>query len=143
MPIKYRAEKSSFPNMGFSGGTLLALMPVFGIFYVLLVLPFLPNDGQRPENILFWPVLAVLTLAVVFSNWARIDYRFFRSLPIASLIAYLVFAAASVTWAYSPDFAFNRVVVQILAFIVLAVPYALPMPRKYTIPGVHLCYAIA
>jgi exopolysaccharide production protein ExoQ len=140
----YRAEKSNFPGMGFSGATLLAIVPVFAIFYVLLVLPFFPDDGKgRLENILFWPVMAVLTLTLVFQNWARVDYRFFRSLPIMSLIAYLVFAAASVTWAYSPDFAFSRIVVQVLTFVVVVVPYALPIRAKYTLPGVYLCYAIA
>jgi uncharacterized membrane protein len=119
-----RAEKPNFPSKGFPGATLLAIMPVFAIFYILLVLPFFPDDGKgRVENILSWPVMAVLTLTLVFQNWARIDYRFFRSLPIASLIAYLVFAAASVTWAYSPDFAFSRLVVQVLALIVVVVPY--------------------
>jgi O-antigen ligase len=140
----YHAEKSNSPNMGFSGGTLLAIIPVFAIFYVLLVLPFLPDDGRgRVENILFWPIVALLTMTLVFQNWGRIDYRFFRSLPVMSLIAYFVFAAASVTWAYSPDFAFSRLVVQVLAFIVVVVPYALPIRANYTIPGVHLCYAIA
>jgi hypothetical protein len=98
---------------------------------------------SRRENILFWPVVAALTLTLVFRNWARIDRRFFHSLPIMSPIAYLVFAAASVTWAYAPDFAFSRLLVQVLAVIVVAVPYALPIATKYTIPGVHLCFAIA
>jgi exopolysaccharide production protein ExoQ len=139
----YRAEKSNVP-IGFSGATLLAIMPVFAIFYVLLVLPFLPDDGKgRVENILFWPVVAVLTLTLVFPNWARIDRRFFRSIPVVSLITYLVFAAASVTWAYSPDYAFSRLVVQVLVSIVLVMPYALPISTKYTITGVHLCYAVA
>jgi exopolysaccharide production protein ExoQ len=142
--FSYRAEKSNFPSMGFSGATFLAVIPVSAILYVLLVLPFLPDDGKgRVENILFWPVAAALTLTLVFQNRTRIDYRFFLSLPILSLIAYLVFAAASVTWAYSPDFAFSRLVVQVLALIVVVVPYALPIRAKYTIPGVHLCYAIA
>src|SRR5215471_5741803 len=103
------AQKSNNPSTGFSGATLLAIIPVFAIFYILLVLPFIPGEGnERVENILFWPLAAVLTLTLIFQNWARIDYRFFRSLPIVSLIAYLVFAAASLTWAYSPDFAFSR-----------------------------------
>src|SRR6516165_10083915 len=91
----------------------------------------------------FGPVAAVLTLTLVFQNWSRIDHRFLRSLPIASLIAYLVFAAASVTWAYSPDLAFSRIVVQVLACIVVVVPHALPIRTKYILPGVHLCYAVA
>jgi exopolysaccharide production protein ExoQ len=141
-----RAEKPNLPNTDFFGATLLAFIPALAIFYLLLVLPFLPAADEaegRVENILFWPVAAVLTLTLVFSNWARIDQRFFRSLPIISLIAYFVFAAASVTWAYSPNFAFSRLVVQVLVFIVVVVPYALPIRTKYTIPSVHLCYTIA
>src|SRR5262245_53939006 len=139
-----RAQKSNLSTMGYSGATLLAIIPVFAIFYTLLILPFIPiGEDGRAENILFWPVVAALTLALVFQNWTRIDLRFFLSLPIMALIAYLVFAAASVTWAYSPDFAFSRLVVQVLALIVVIVPYALPIRTKYTIPGVHLCYTIA
>ena len=139
-----RAEKSHLPGEGFSGAALLAMMPAFAIFYILLVLPFLPDDGKgRVENILFWPIVAVLVLTLIFQNRAQVDYRFFRSLPIMSLIAYLVFAAASVTWAFSPDFAFSRLIVQVLALIVVVLPHALPARAKYAIPGVYLCYVIA
>jgi exopolysaccharide production protein ExoQ len=139
-----RAQKTNFPGRGFSGVTLLEILPVFATFYILLILPFIPGEGkERVENILFWPLAAVLTLTLVLQNWARIDYRFLRSLPILSLIAYFVFAAASVTWAYSPDFAFSRLVAEVLAAIVIVVPYALPTRTKYTIPAIHLCYAIA
>jgi exopolysaccharide production protein ExoQ len=139
-----RTDKSNFPSAGFSSATLLAIIPVFVIFYILLVLPFIPGEGkERVENILFWPVAAVLTLTLVFQNWARIDSRFFRSLPIMSLIAYFVFAAASVTWAYSPDYAFSRLLVLVLALIVVVTPYALPISTKYTVPSIHLCYTIA
>ena len=138
-----RAQKSNFPSTGFSGATLLAIMPVFVFFWLLLVLPFIAGGKERVENILFWPAAAGLTLALVFRNWARIDYKFFHSLPVRSLIAYLVFAAGNVTWAYSPDFAFSRLVVQVLVVIVVAVPYALPISTKYTIPSIHLCFGIA
>jgi exopolysaccharide production protein ExoQ len=139
-----RAGKSDLPNQGSPSATLLAMMPAFAIFYVLLILPFFPDDGKgRIENILFWPILAVLVLTLVFQNRAQIDYRFFRSVPIASLIAYLVFAAASVTWAFSPDYAFSRLVVQVLALIVVVVPYTLPARGKYAIQGVYLCYVLA
>jgi exopolysaccharide production protein ExoQ len=143
--IVNRAQKSNVPAMGFSGATLLANAPAFAIFYVLLVLPFIPGgEGKsRWENILIWPVAALFILMLVFQNWARIDHKFFRSLPILSLIAYLVFAAASVTWAYSPDLAFSRLVVQVLVVIIVAAPYALPITTKYSIPGVHLCCAVA
>ncbi|SHN60636.1 O-Antigen ligase [Bradyrhizobium erythrophlei] len=119
-------------------------MPVFAIFYVIVVLPLLPDDGKgRLENVLFWPVMATLVSILVFWNRTRIDYMFFRSLPMKSLIAYLVFAAASVTWAYSPDFAFSRLVVQVLVVIIVALPYSLPISTKSTIPAVHLCFTVA
>src|ERR1700760_2019586 len=137
--LVHRSGKASF-----AGATVLPAIPVFAIFYILLILPFMPDDGTgRVENILFWPVAAALTLMLVLQNWARIERRFFLSLPIASLIAYLLFAAASVTWAYSPDFAFSRIIVEILLVTVFVLPYALPIPTKHTITGVYLCYAFA
>src|ERR1700754_2672963 len=97
-----RTQKPSFPSASFPGAALLAVIPLFPIYYILLVLPFIPSDAtnQRLENILFWPVAAGLTWILVLQNWARINPKFFYSLPIMSLIAYLLFAAASVTWAY-------------------------------------------
>jgi exopolysaccharide production protein ExoQ len=141
----YRADNSALPSVVFSRASLLAIMPVFAMFYLLLILPFIGNDDgtERVGNILIWPVVAGLSLTLVLHNWARIDYRFFRSLPIMSLIAYLVFAVASVTWAYSPDYAFGRVVVQVLAFIVVVVPYALATRAGDTIRSVYFCYAVA
>jgi exopolysaccharide production protein ExoQ len=138
------AQKTGSPGMSSLGVTLLTIMPVCAIAYVLLVLPFIPSErGDRQENILFWPVAAGLTLTLVFLNRAQIDHRFFRSLPIVSLIAYFVFAAASVTWAYNPDIAFVRLVVQVLLFIVAVTPYALPIRTKYTVSALYFCYAIA
>ena len=143
MPKLIDPEQSRVPREGFSGG-LLAIVPAFAIYYTLLVLPFFPDDGTgRLENILFWPILAVLVLAIVFQNRSRVDSRLLRSVPIVSLTAYLVFSAASVTWAYSPDFAFSRIVVQVLAFIVVVLPHAVPTHTKNAIPGVYPCYIIA
>jgi O-antigen ligase len=136
-------QKSSSPRVGFSRA-LLAAVPLIAIAYVLLILPFIPpEENTRAENILFWPVAAGLTLTLVLQNWRLIDDRFFRSLPIASLIAYLVFAAASVTWAYSPDFALSRIVAQVLAFVVVVLPFAVPISTKNTIWALYLFYAIA
>ena len=138
------AQKTGSPGMSSLGVTLLTIMPVCAIAYVLLVLPFIPSErGDRQENILFWPVAAGLTLTLVFLNRAQIDHRFFRSLPIVSLIAYFVFAAASVTWAYNPDIAFSRLVLQVLVFIVTVTPYVLPIRTKYTASALYLCYAVA
>ena len=139
-----REERTAFPGASLSSAKLLAFIPVSAVFYVLLILPFFPDDGKgRFENVLIWPVAAMLTCVLVFRNRSRIDYRFFLSLPVMSLIAYIVFAGASVGWAYNSDLAFSRLVLQLLALIVVATPYALPINTKYTVLGVYLCFAIA
>lgn len=142
MPIRDRgvaAAKSLKHHL--AGGRALALLPLSAIFYVLLVLPFIPDDGKgRLENNIFWPTLAAVAIVLVLSNWSQIDRGFFRSLPIMSLLAYFLFAAASVLWAYSPDFAFSRLVSHVLVLIVVVLPYALPLPTSNTIPILHLFY---
>ena len=131
-------------NRNSGSARLLGVAPVFAVFYILLILPFFPDDGKgRVENILFWPILAVLVMTLVLLNRTEINFRFFRSVPIVSLIAYLVFALASVTWAFSPDYAFSRLVVQVLLLTVVVVPYALPTNGKHVIRGVYLCYVFA
>jgi exopolysaccharide production protein ExoQ len=143
MPSRRRIGLPGPLGTEFPRATTLAFIPVFAIYYVLLILPFIPGGGARVENILFWPVFATFTLALVFQNWARIDPKFFRSLPMVSLICYLLFAFASVAWAYNPGVAFSRLIVQVLVVIVFTAPYALPISTKNTIAGVHLCYAFA
>jgi exopolysaccharide production protein ExoQ len=114
------------------------------VFYVLLILPLFSSDTKdRAENILFWPILAGLVLTLLVLNWTRVSGKFFRSLPIQSLIAYLLFAAASVTWAYNQEIAFSRMLLQVLVFIVVVVPYALPIRARHTLQGLHICYTIA
>jgi O-antigen ligase len=143
MPKFINREQQS-NGTGLLGATVLAIMPVFAIFYVLLILPFMGGDGKdRVENILFWPIAAGLVLTLLLLNWSRINFRFFRSLPILSLLAYLLFAAASITWAYNPDLTFSRLLLQVLVFIVVVVPYALPIRTKNTMQGIHICYTIA
>jgi exopolysaccharide production protein ExoQ len=139
-----REERTVFPGASLLSAKLLAFIPVSSVFYVLLILPFFPDDGNgRFENVLIWPVAAMLTCVLVFRNRSRIDYKFFLSLPVMSLTAYLLFAGASVGWAYNSDLAFSRLVLQLLALIVVATPYALPINTKYTVLGVYLCFAIA
>jgi O-antigen ligase len=123
---------------------ILAFIPVVVIFYVLLVLPFVGADGQpRIVNILFWPLLAAGTLALAIYNRSRLDWNFIWSPPIVSLGAYLLFAAASIAWAFQPAFASSRYFAHLLAVICVVVPYALPIPTKNTMQRLHLCFAAA
>lgn len=139
-----QAVRSRSASTGSAGSTLLTKMPAIAIFYVLLVLPFLPDDGKgRIENIMFWPLLAILTLTLVFQGRPQTDYRFFGSWPIVSLIAYLALAAASIVWAYNSELAFSRLLVQVLALIVIVMPQASRAPVPIAIPGVYPCYVVA
>jgi hypothetical protein len=98
-------------NVRLLGSTVLAIVPLLVNYYVLLVLPFMDDDGKgRIDNIVFWPTVAAITLAFVLYNRSHFDKGFISSLPVMSLFAYLVFAGASVSWAFSPDLAFSRFV---------------------------------
>src|SRR5262245_14014221 len=97
---------------------VLAFVPAFALFYVLLVLPLVGEAVQRRTvNILFWPLLGGGTLALAFYNRSRLDWNFFLSSPIVSLGAYLLFAAASIGWAFQPEYSFSRYFAQVLAVI--------------------------
>jgi exopolysaccharide production protein ExoQ len=144
MPMLKDAGKSHSSGEGFASVGLLGSLPAFAIYYVLLILPFLPDDGKgRVENILFWPLMAILAVTLFLRDRARADYGFFRSLPISSLLAYVAFSALSVTWAYSPDLAFSRLIVQALALVVILLPSAMRGRTKTAIPGVYPCLVAA
>jgi O-antigen ligase len=121
----------------------LANIPVLVFFYVLLVLPFMGGDGSpRMENILFWPTLAGITIALAVYNHSLFDKGTIWSPPIASLAVYLAFAGASITWAFSPDFAFSRYVLQLLAITIILLPYALPIDTSRTVQRLHVCFVM-
>lgn len=141
--LRPRTELAS-PNEGFSSLTVLAIIPVIANFYVLLILPFLSEDGgTRIENLLFWPAIAGATFVLVFKNRSQLNRGFLFSLPIVSLAAYLLFAASSIGWAFNHDYAFSRFVVQAFAIVVIVLPYALPIRTTYTIPSLLVGYGIA
>ncbi len=130
-------------SQSFPGRSVLAFIPVFAFFYVLLILPFLSGGGPRIENILFWPALAVCVLGITIANRSKLDRDFFRSSPIASFAVFMLFAAASITWALAPEYAFTRYALQSLTAIAIIVPYALPIDTSRTLQRLHLCALIA
>lgn len=122
----------------------LASIQVFILAYVLLFLPFIPDDGQgRIENILFWPLAFVVTAVLVWRNRRWIEFRFFHALPIMALAAYMIFAAFSILWAYNPSYAASRIVVHTLLCAVVVLPSALPIRTDFTIPALNVVYGVA
>jgi exopolysaccharide production protein ExoQ len=131
-------------NGQFPGSRIIARLPTLAIAYLLLVLPFLSDEaGGRLLNQLFWPVLAGIALSVLFTNRTLIDRRFFKSLPVLCLMAYMAFAAASVSWAFAPDYSFSRLIVQVMIIIVVMTPYALPIKTTHTFSDLQIIFALS
>ncbi len=115
-------------------------MPVVAFSYMVLVLPFSGVGGSdtRLVNVTFWPVAAALTIGLLIINRASLDWRFLRSPPILALAAYLLFAAASISWALAPDYSATRYLGQLLIIICMLAPYMLPLPPQNTMWRLYL-----
>jgi exopolysaccharide production protein ExoQ len=136
--------KSSETSKRFPGRSVLAALPVFVYFYVLSILPFMGTNGEpRIGNQIFWPTMALGVLALAWFNRSLLDKRYIFSLPVMSLAAYLLFAAASIGWAYSPENSLSRYFAQLFAAIIVVTPYALPISTAHTPQRLHVCGAIA
>jgi exopolysaccharide production protein ExoQ len=98
-----------------------------------------PNLANR----IFWPLLFIVTIVLAFCHRSRIQWDFFRTPAVVSLIAFLTFAGASITWAYSPEHAFNRYVFQLMLIATVVLPYALEVPHKDILKSLCACYALA
>jgi exopolysaccharide production protein ExoQ len=137
--------ESSDTNVRFPGRSALAALPVFVYFYVLVIQFFIGGDDGQPRiiNQIFWPTSVGCVLALALFNRSFLDRRYIFSLPIMSLAAYLLFAAASIGWAYSPDYSFSRYLVQLFAVILVLMPYAFRVSTAHTPQRLHVCCAIA
>ncbi len=62
--------------------------------------------GIRPENRIFWPAMAAISLVLAVRN--RPPRRLTLPPHIICLLAYLAFAGASVLWAFRPELSFIR-----------------------------------
>jgi len=136
--------KSSDTKIHFPGRSVLAALPVFAFFYVLLIQWFIGSGdgGPRIVNQMFWPTMAGSVLALAWVNGSLLNRRYIFSLPIMSLAAYLLFAAANIGWAYSPDYSVSSFFAQLFVVIVVVAPYALPRSTAHT-QLLHVCCAIA
>jgi O-antigen ligase len=144
-----------------SGRTIdmCAVVAILAIAYVIIVSnllavifpqPFLGTSvverlqstmTPRSENKIFWPALVVISvvLAMQRSRLVKINWP-----PhIIWLLAYLAFCGLSVLWAFRPEFAFTRFVLQVM-IIVSIIPAVMLADRTTDIMrGVFLCFAVA
>ena len=93
----------------------------------------------RPENKIFWPLLAAISVILVARNFSRLTFP-----PhIICLFAYLAFAGLSVAWAFSPELSFVRFAQQAMVVTVVVLPALLVTRTTDLMRGLFVCFAIA
>jgi exopolysaccharide production protein ExoQ len=139
---------------------ICAIVPILALAYVIVVSPLLavvippPYIGTsvsarlqsmmtpRPENKIFWPTLAAVSVVLLVQNYSRL-VRFTWPPHIICLLAYLAFCGASVLWAFRPEFSSTRFVMQVLMIISVVPPILLAARTTDIMRGVFLCFAFA
>jgi len=130
------------------GARALAIIPVLGFVQLAILAPLLlklgilASDGVSLQNRLFWIVLAATAIYLVYKNRDRVNETFVRSVPIIALSIYLSFAAASIGWAFSPDYALPRFFGETMLIATVILPYTLPVSTAHTLQRLHMCCVV-
>jgi exopolysaccharide production protein ExoQ len=126
-----------------------SIIPILACVYATIISPLMIvncslNDSvclfePRPENKLFWPALAAISIVLVIHGRSRLK------LPphIICLFAYLAFAGASVLWAFKPELSFIRFAQQVMVVTSVVLPALLATRAADLVRGLFLCFAIA
>src|SRR6266478_1269656 len=125
-----------------------AIVPISACIFALIVAPLLiflnpPDVPQlmeaRPENRIFWPLMAAISVVLAVQNRSRLTFP-----PhIICLLAHLAFAGASVLWAFSPESSFIRFVQQAMIVTSIVLPAMLAARTADMMRGLFLCFAFA
>jgi exopolysaccharide production protein ExoQ len=102
--------------------------------------------GEVEPNIFnrsFWIGLAFVTVVLAVRYRRQLEWQRLKSPLCVSLASFFMFAAASVTWAYSPDLALSRVSVAIIVALTILLPYAQRASEYDTVKWLYRCYALA
>jgi exopolysaccharide production protein ExoQ len=131
-----------------------AIVPISVCVFALIVSPLLifltaPDVWTmqsimeaRPENRIFWPAMAAISVVLAVQNRSRLGRH---TLPphIICLLAYLAFAGASVLWAFSPEQTLTRFVQQVMIVMSIVLPAMLAARTADMMRGLFLCFAFA
>ena len=128
------------------------IVPTLGFAYASIVSPLLilasgpatlksSLEGSL-ENRVFWPVMAVLSVALAVQNRARLGRH---TLPphIICLLAFLAFAGASVLWSFRPEISFIRFVQEAMVVTSIVLPIMLLVETTDMMLAIFLCFALA
>jgi O-antigen ligase len=124
-------------------------LPTLACLFALVVSPILIFSSytdphaldSRLENRIFWPVMAVITLALLLKE----PSRFLKpSWPphIILLLTYLGFAGMSVVWAFSPQSSLIRFIQQVMIVLSIVLPARLAR-RADLMRGMFFCFALS
>jgi exopolysaccharide production protein ExoQ len=128
------------------------ILPISACVFALIAYPLLLvlSDPQtlhhatqaaeaRPEPRFFWPAMAVISVLLSTQNSSRL------TLPphIICLLAYLVFAGASVLWAFSPEHSFVRYLQQVMIVTSIVLPMLLAARTVDMMRALFLFFALA
>jgi exopolysaccharide production protein ExoQ len=144
----FRSGSASTSTASFD---LCALVPVLAFAYSAVIQPliyfnFPPSPGlqglleSRTENRVFWPAVAALAAAVVAQKLSR-GRRLTLPPNIISLVAYLAFAGASVSWAFKPELSFVRFTQEVMVLTAIVLPALLASANADILRAVFLCSA--
>ena len=128
---------------------IYSIIPILACVYATIVSPLMivgcsPTDTAcllepRPENKIFWPLLAAISVILALRNCSRLTFP-----PhIICLFAYLAFAGASVLWAFKPELSFIRFAQQVMIVTSVVLPALLASRTADLMRGLFLCFAIA
>ena len=126
-----------------------SIIPITACVYASIVFPLIivscGTDNvaclyeARPESKIFWPALATISVVMAMRNLSRITFP----AHILWLFAYLVFAGASVLWAFNPELSFVRFAQQVMIVSSIVLPAMLAARTADLMRGLFLCFAFA
>lgn len=124
--------------------TLFANMPVVVVSFMLIVSPLLGKlwEGDNGFRVVM-PALAAITFLLALANFRRINLRVLRSPAILLLGAYMVYAAISASWAYSPNDTVTRWVLQVLLLFTVIFPFTMVERSGDFVEKLHWCFMIS
>src|SRR5262249_13020999 len=97
---------------------------------------------SRPENRIFWPAMALISVILAVRNRSRL--RELTVPPhIVCFLLYLALAGASAIWAFKPELSFIRFVQQLMIVTSIVLPAMLAAPTADMMRGLFLCFAAA
>ena len=127
------------------------ILPISACVFSLIVYPLLLRIGPqslqhatqvaeaRPEPRFFWPAITAISVFLMAQNSSRL------TLPphLICLLAYLLFAGASVLWAFSPEHSSIRYIQQVMMVTAIVLPVMLATRTADMMRALFVCLAFA